>query len=463
MNEVSDFVLFLGRFHPLVVHLPIGFLMFAFLLEIFGRYKKNEALMVANPLALFAGALSALLACVLGYFLSLGGDYESGMVDSHFWFGVATTLITFLAWLIRIEKIKIGNIDRVKTNISALTLIVVLISITGHYGGNLTHGSDYLVKYMPFSKSAKKELLPVAKVEDAVVFDYLVVPILQNKCVGCHNESKKKGGLSFADSLSIVKGGKNGDVLIAGNAMESEMIKRVLLDPHHEDFMPPEGKTPLTEEETAILMYWIDLAEAGYSSKVGAIETSDDILDIASVMLGLGGYGKGGTVTLPKAEIIGEGVLQDVIAEGFKLTELVFDSNLYEVVLPPKSVTKSNAEAINAKLEKLRLMKDNILWLSFEDNLVTDNQLRIIGQFGNLQKLKLSNNAITDKGISDISELQYLSSLNLYSTGITKASLEVFSTMPNLKNVFVWNTAISEKDLEAFRLEDGFPEIVSGM
>ena len=463
MNEVSDFVLFLGRFHPLVVHLPIGFLMFAFLLEIFGRYKKNEALMVANPLALFAGALSALIACVLGYFLSLGGDYESGMVDSHFWFGVATTLITFLAWLIRIEKIKIGNIDRVKTNISALTLIVVLISITGHYGGNLTHGSDYLVKYLPFSKSAKKELLPVAKVEDAVVFDYLVEPILQNKCVGCHNESKKKGGLSFADSLSIVKGGKNGDVLIAGNAMESEMIKRVLLDPHHEDFMPPEGKTPLTEEETAILMYWIDLAEAGYSSKVGAIETSDDILDIASVMLGLGGYGKGGTVTLPKAEIIGEGVLQDVIAEGFKLTELVFDSNLYEVVLPPKSVTKSNAEAINAKLEKLRLMKDNILWLSFEDNLVTDNQLRIIGQFGNLQKLKLSNNAITDKGISDISELQYLSSLNLYSTGITKASLEVFSTMPNLKNVFVWNTAISEKDLEAFRLEDGFPEIVSGM
>ena len=142
---------------------------------------------------------------------------------------------------------------------------------------------------------------------------------------------------------------------------------------------------------------------------------------------------------------------------------MVFDSNLYEVVLPPKSVTKSNAEAINAKLEKLRLMKDNILWLSFEDNLVTDNQLRIIGQFGNLQKLKLSNNAITDKGISDISELQYLSSLNLYSTGITKASLEVFSTMPNLKNVFVWNTAISEKDLEAFRLEDGFPEIVSGM
>jgi uncharacterized membrane protein len=462
-NSVPDFVLFIGRFHPLVVHLPIGFLFFAFLLELFARWKKNDAITAAIPLALLVGALSALFASILGYMLSLSGDYDSGMVDDHFWFGVATTIITFLAWLIRIEKIKIPKIDKFKTNISALTLIVVLISITGHYGGNLTHGSDYLLKYLPFGKEQKKELVPVAKVEEAVVFDYLVEPILKNKCASCHNQSKKKGGLSFVDSLAIMKGGKNGDILIAGNASESEMIKRVLLNPHHDDFMPPEGKTSLTEEETAILMYWIDNADAGFSDKVGAIETSEEVLNIASDMLGLGGYGSGGAVNLPEVAQVNKDILKEVIAEGFKINELVFDSNLYEVVLPPKTVAKNNAEAIHVKLEKLAKMKDNILWLYLEDNQLIDRHLETINHFENLQKLKLNNNAISDTGISDISNHKYITSLNLYGTMITKASLESFSRMPNLQKVFVWKTSILLGDVQIFQSRADFPKVIFGM
>jgi len=52
MNEVSDIVLFFGRFHPLVVHLPIGFLFFAFILEVFARWKGNKVITEAVPLAL---------------------------------------------------------------------------------------------------------------------------------------------------------------------------------------------------------------------------------------------------------------------------------------------------------------------------------------------------------------------------------------------------------------------------
>ncbi|WP_298536830.1 c-type cytochrome domain-containing protein [uncultured Algibacter sp.] len=461
MNEAPDFVLFLGRFHPLVVHLPIGFLIFAFLLELLGRKKRIEATTSAIPLALFLGFASSVIACILGYMLSLSGDYDAMALDIHFWFGIATTAITLLAWLIRIEKIKFKKKTRVKANISALTLIVILLSATGHYGGNLTHGSDYLTKYAPFNKKEKKQLAKIEKVEDAVVFDYLAQPILDNKCASCHNESKKKGGLSFQDSLAIFKGGKNGDALIAGNALESEMIKRVLLNPEHDDFMPPEGKTPLTEEEIAILTYWIDHANADFSSKISNVETSEDILHIASNMLGFKGTHRKGDTDLPEVSLVSDDVLSAIKAEGFVLKELVFDSGLYEVVLPANTISEINAETLDNKLDKLSQIKNNVIWLYLENNQLQDYHLNLINTFENLQKLVIDKNKITDAGIDELANHESINSLNVYHTDITKLSLLTFSKMKNLQKVYAWKTAIKEPDLEVFTTESDL-EIVLG-
>ncbi|NMH86023.1 DUF2231 domain-containing protein [Flavivirga algicola] len=459
MNETTDFILFLGRFHPLVVHLPIGFLFFAFLLELYGKWKNTPALTAAIPLALLSGVISAAVACILGYMLSLGGDYSESTLDIHFWFGIATTIITFLAWLIRVEKINISKPNSIKSNISLLTLIVVLLSITGHYGGNLTHGSDYLTKYAPFGKVKKQALAPLAKVEDANIYSYLVNPILENKCTSCHNTDKKKGGLMLHDSISILKGGKNGEVLIAGNASKSELIRRVLLEPHHDDFMPPEGKTPLTEEEITILSYWIDNANADFNSNVGTVKTPETVLEIASNMLGLGEKEKG-EIDLPTMGAIDDVVLNDILSEGFNLRELVYESNLYEVLLPPNTIIESNTNQLDVKLQKLSKIKDHILWLYIEDNLLNDSHMKVINQFQNLQKIVISKNHITDAGISEIKNLSNLSSINLYKTAISKKSLDYFSKMKNLKKVYAWQTNISEKDLETSKSERFFEVIV---
>lgn len=461
MSETSDFVLFLGRFHPLVVHLPIGFLFFAFMLELLGRKKKYKALTSAVPLALLSGFVSAVLACVLGYMLSLSGDYDEGMLDSHFWFGVATTILVFVAWLIRVEKIKLPKKQSLKAHISTITLIVILLSVTGHYGGNLTHGSDYLTKYMPFNNKEEKILVPVEKLEDAVVFDYLVAPILDAKCTSCHNESKKKGGLALVDSLSIMKGGKGGEALIAGKSLESEIVKRVLLNPHHDDFMPPEGKTPLTEDEVEILKYWIDNAHGGFSNKVGSVETPENISGIASIMLGLSRDSN--KAELPSVAKVDASVLKEVSSEGFRVSELVFESNIYAVVLPSKTVIELNTNQLNKKLQVLAKMKDNILWLNLEDNQVNDNHLKTIGEFSNLQKLKLSKNPITDAGVSQISNSK-IETLNLYGTDITKGCLGSLVKMSDLKNVFVWQTSILEEHVVAIQREESeAPNFIFGI
>lgn len=464
MGNAPDFVLFLGRFHPLVVHLPIGFLFFAFVLEVFSRWKKNPALTVAIPLALFLGAISGALACVLGYMLSLSGDYESSALNTHFWLGIATTAIAFMAWLIRIEKVKIVNLDRLRPNISALTLLVVLLSLTGHYGGNLTHGSDFLTKYAPFGKE-EMELMSVTNIDDAEVFGHLVAPILQNKCASCHNETKKKGGLSFADSLSIFEGGYHGSALVPGNALSSQMIKRVLLEPQHEDFMPPEGKTPLTDEEVAIITYWIDNAGAGFSNKVAQIETPKTIKDIANAMLGLKSpetIAEGSDAILPTVKTITQDQIRAIEKEGFILRELVFNTGLYEVVLAPNAITEQEKSKVEAKLNVLSPIKDNIIWLTLEDNQIDDESLKQIAKFSNIQKLKLSKNPITDDGILYISNLKSLTSINLFGTAITSKSLKIFSEMKHLKKVYAWQTNIKPEDIETLEASD-LPDIILGM
>lgn len=462
-NSVPDLILFLGRFHPVVVHFPIGFLFFAFLLEFYGRRKKTPQLMDAVPLALLSGAISALLASILGYLLSQSGDYEQDALDRHFWFGIATTILTFFAWAVRANKINVRLLQGARSNVAALTLIVVLVGATGHYGGDLTHGEDYLVRYAPFGKSEKVELPPIADLGEAGVFDYLANPILEAKCISCHNSGKKKGGLSLQDSTAILAGGDNGESLVPGSASKSDIIKRAMLLPSHEDHMPPKGKTPLTDAEKAILSFWIEQGNADFKVKLSELEMPEEIVGIASNMLGLEHTGRASGISMPKVNAVDGAIIEEILAAGFHVRELVFGSNLYEIVLPKGSVTIGNEAHIDAKLAKLLPIKDHILWLSLKGSGLKDEHMEIIGGFVNLQKLEIQENPVTDKGVQALANCRDMVGLNLFQTKITKSSFETFSKMANLKRVYVWGTAITDEDLLAFGEKTDFPEIILGL
>lgn len=446
MNEVSDFVLFLGRFHPLVVHLPIGFLFFAFILEIAAKYQKKELLKEAVPLALFLGGFSAIIACVLGYMLSLSGEYEGEALDKHFWFGVATTVIAILAWLLKTKRIKHVIKESVRLNIATLTFIVLLLSITGHYGGNLTHGSDYLTAYLPFGRKEKKEVPKINTIEEAQLFANVVHPILDNKCLSCHNSSKKKGGLSLADEVSILKGGKNGVALIAGNSKQSELIKRVHLDPDDKEFMPPEGKTPLTEEEIKIIEYWIDHSQADFTATVGTIDTPEEIKKLLIEQLQLGDdHSPGSMVSV--ASPVSEEIIVSLLQKGVNVREIVSESNRYDVSMLPKNTKEFDVKVVKEILEELSKIKDNIVWLSLPSQGITDTDLEVISSFKGLQKLALQKNNISDSGIQHLTSLERLESLNLHSNSlITNKSIEQLSKFKKLEKIYLWNTSVKKED-----------------
>src|SRR5690554_750567 len=243
--NVSDLILFFGRFHPLVVHLPIGILFLAAIMALLSRKEKFSNLAPALDFVLLLGAISAGIACVFGWMLSSGGDYAQDSLFWHQWMGILLAVLSFAIYWLRTRKWKRSGGFQFKNRRLAFWLLLLLIAFTGHLGGNLTHGSNYLLQYAPDVLRTMAGLdpkpiprPPVTVLDSADIFLDAVHPLIQSKCQSCHNSDKKKGGLLLTNYEEMMQGGKNGSSVIPGDLENSTLFQRVTLPPTHEDYMP---------------------------------------------------------------------------------------------------------------------------------------------------------------------------------------------------------------------------------
>jgi uncharacterized membrane protein len=84
-----------------------------------------------------------------------------------------------------------------------------------------------------------------------------VLPILEAKCNKCHNEAKSKGKLRMDTFELAMKGGENGDNIVAGDPDKSLAVKRMVLPIDDDEHMPPDGKDQTTKEEIELIKWWI--------------------------------------------------------------------------------------------------------------------------------------------------------------------------------------------------------------
>src|SRR5919108_5711949 len=93
--------------------------------------------------------------------------------------------------------------------------------------------------------------------EGKVDFAKDIHPILQQSCVKCHGPEKQKGKLRLDSKEAAFKGGKEGAVIVAGDAAKSELYRRITLPEGDDDIMPNEGD-PLTKAQTDLFREWIN-------------------------------------------------------------------------------------------------------------------------------------------------------------------------------------------------------------
>ena len=282
-----DFVYFLGRFHVLVLHLPIGMIVALFVLEYLSRKERYRYLEAASPYLWGATAISALVTVLLGYMHFAEGGFTGASGDQHRFFGTVTAVIaTGVAFL------RMGSFASSYKPLffPASLVLLVLVSITGHYGGNLTHGSTFLVEYAPQPLRSLAGLAPrrtITSVSAADPFADVVGPMFLERCGGCHNDDKRESDLVLTTYAGVMRGGESGRVVVAGNTDLSELLRRISLPHDDEEFMPAEGKTSLTDDQVAIIRWWIG-AGAPNGGTIGALEVPDDMRETLSSELGVG-------------------------------------------------------------------------------------------------------------------------------------------------------------------------------
>lgn len=130
----------IGHFHPLLVHLPIGFLVLALILQWITKKEKYKSYKPVIPVILLWGSIAALISCITGYFLSISDKYNRSLVNWHTWMAISVVLVS--AVLYTREKNPKVEIPKKLLSIGLLFLLVA----TSHLGASLTRGSDYLTK-----------------------------------------------------------------------------------------------------------------------------------------------------------------------------------------------------------------------------------------------------------------------------------------------------------------------------
>ena len=258
-----DFVSFLGRLHPVVLHLPIGALFTIVVAELWlfrSVLRKEQYLLFL--LYLFA-LLTAIMAIATGLILHEEDVYGGSTLDLHEKLGIATGVAVAVLTLFalgaarRAGKPKVPN-HWIGARRFGLLVSLGLITVTGHFGGELTHGRGFLTEYGPAFLQPEPEIVEVEIDLDTTVFAAAINPIIHNYCVYCHDDETTKGKLRMDSPEAMLAGGRSGPLFIAGDVENSLMLQRIHLPMEDEEHMPPAEKRQPNEAET--LRYLLEVA-----------------------------------------------------------------------------------------------------------------------------------------------------------------------------------------------------------
>jgi uncharacterized membrane protein len=453
----SDLGLFFGRFHPVLVHLPIGFLLMAFLLEFASLMKRYEQLSQAVPFVLLMGLLSGVFTAITGFMLSDAGGYGEDTLWLHKWMGISVIVLSLAAYILRIKWYDDPFWKRI-FRITMVVMVAVLMG-AGHYGGSLTHGSDYLFRYMPepirsWIGVENPEPEQVALIEDldtALVYRDVIEPIFRARCQSCHDPDRTEGELLMTSYEQLMAGGESGPAVVAHQAEESELYRRLLLPDRHDDRMPPRGRTQLTPQQVRLIGWWIE--QGAHSDRlVMELDTEDDIQQILESLT------VAGQSFFDRTEVAyaDEQLIEAARTQGFRVSPVSEDLAFLQV-----SVSASKTDISESDMELLLQLSDQITWLNLSRTSVTDDDLEELSQFKNLTRLYLQLTEISDSTLSRIGSLENLEYLNVYATNVGDEGLQYLEPLTQLKTLYLWQTGVSNEG--ALALKNNRPGIYINM
>ncbi len=457
-TSVPKLFLFLGRFHPTLLHLPVALLLLALLLELI-RLTGPRRLVPDIPgaivdLVVWLAALSGFGTAVAGWLLAHEGGYDPDLLDRHLWSGVATAIGAFAC--VSLRSLARARPDQgVLRGLGTATLIGTCgaMVFAAHAGGSLTHGEDYLTEHAPapirrllglhVPRDRSRE--PLTTIAEREAFDGVVLRILEDHCTSCHNPGKLKGQLRLDTHGGILAGGQSGPTVLAGHPESSELVRRVRLPLDDRKHMPPKGKAPLTDDEVAVLAWWI---EAG-------LPDTDTLRELRAPSSIRAAFSR----TLPEADRRAAEELESRLAAEYEATltglRTAIPGSLRPITPGERDLEFTGAIAGEAfgdvELETLGAAGGDLVWLDLSRTGVTDAGLTALEKMPNLERLDLRETMVGDDGLAALSGLGRLETLGLYGTGVTDAGVSALLALPSLRRLYVGGTSMTDAGRKALQ------------
>jgi len=441
---IPALVYFIGRFHPLIIHFPIVLILLVLVFEVLSRLSLVKISTTIISFLLLSASFFCAFAIIAGFLLYYTGEYAGDIMVWHKWAGIGVGIGIFLTTLFFLLT---KNSNDNFTYLILLCVTNVLLLFASHQGGSLTHGKEYLTEYMPrwFAKETAVTMKPL---EEMIIYQDIMVPMLDAKCMSCHNENKTKGELMMTTYEGLMTGGKSEMATVFPNDAENSGIyHRVTLPENDDEHMPPEGKTPLSNDEKFLLQWWINqgaspaltVQEAGVDSLTQAIlesylseltalhvsrqnreEELEALMEMAGEL-----EKKLNIVIQPDPETRGENVVVSM-----QFPPAVFGDN---------------------ELSQLKPLFSRISKLSLVGSSITDDGLYHISKMSNLKQLILQQTPINGTGLIYLTQLQYLEHLNLSKTEVDDAGILHILKISSLKEVHLNQTKVSETLVQALQ------------
>ena len=411
----ADWLQFLGRFHPLLVHLPIGLIVLLPLLEFAGT--RRQSLREAAGFVLQISLATCVLAIIFGLLLAYGSGEIGTTVTRHMRGGIVLAIELLLCLAVRRSWLT----AQPRLYFTLLTAVLITLAWTAHHGGSLTHGSDYLTRYMPLT--LKRFVAPSAvSSHPNSFFARHVYTVLDTKCVTCHGTNKEQGGLRLDSYESLMAGGKDGIVIAPRNPDGSLLLKKVTLPPNDPHFMPAEGRPPLTPDEIVRIRAWVLQGASPDATSIPGIFIAED-QDEAPPPVG------------DYSALMGE-IRRMQQSQGAKLVTV--SANPSDGLILRTIDVASNFD--DAQLAQFQRFAPFIVEAELGRTAVTDAGIETVRQFKNLRALHLEGTAVTGRTLAELSSLSQLTYLNLSGTKVTSDALSPLKSMPNLRHLFLFNT-----------------------
>jgi uncharacterized membrane protein len=428
-DDAPRVVTALGRLHPVLMHLPIALVILLLPLVLLEqRTKQGAALRELNAVLLQWTAFLASCTALAGALLSMGSEYDQELLTQHTWWSLGLTISLLLLVFLRSQF----DLRPIIWNL-ILVLQIAALMIGSHQGGSLTHGKDFL----SFTVKEKDNPLPFIAEDSIAIWTGGIQPILNTKCISCHNPNKKKGGLDLSQYATLKTGGKSGSAINSDNPLTSELIKRIELELEDEKHMPPSGKPQLTNEELLILHAWVSRG-ASATIKFGSLKRDDSLLQTVSQLASSGTDSK----TEKKYDF--------KAASNTTIEQL---NNPFRSILP----LAANSPALSVRfflkenftlslLQECAPLSDQIVELNLTGMPCGDEIFDLIKEYDHLEKLYLNNTSVTGKSLSKLLANKHLELVSLTGTQVSKSSLLELKGS-SIKKVFLWNSNVSATDI----------------